>query len=181
MIWAMAVVGIFSNPAIPKGENTMSRTISLTGFALAFLCMSVSVPIVRAQAPRPALIWDVCWAGGADIPVPDQMAQAVFYVSGALPLFSIADYQDVPRAFARFILAKYPFPPGMTPTAQCGQVQSLAEALSFLKQFGTTPAFGAPNCKRAKCIMTDWTTPERAAAEVAAAPGSCNSGLCGWQ
>jgi hypothetical protein len=167
MIWDMAVVGIFSNPAIPKGD-TMSRIISLTGFALAFLCMSVSVEIVRAQAPQPVK-WDVCWVRGADIPVPQQMAQPVFYVSGAVPLYSVADYQPVERAFARFNADK--LPTGMTSSAMCGQFQSQAEALSAIKQLSTNGAFAGLSCKRARCIMTDWTsTPERPAAEVAAAP-----------
>jgi hypothetical protein len=195
-------IGIFSNPAIPKGERTMSRILSLTGFALAFLCMSVSVRVVWAQAvpaipacaggnkpaggnmpscapvtaPRPAgaaLIWDVCWVRGADIQIPQQMGQAVFYVSGALPLFSLADYQDVPKAFAKFNANK--LPTGMTAAAACVQFQSQAEALSWIKEYVTNltnPArvYAEPNCKRNQCIMTDWTTPERPAAEVAAAP-----------
>jgi hypothetical protein len=136
-----------------------------------------AAPPAQRQGTAPVLIWDVCWVRGVDIQAdPLQMAQAVFYVSGAMPLFSMADYHDVPSAFSRFIANKFKLPTGMTSSANCGQVQSLAEALSFIKQFGTTPAFGAPNCKRAHCIMTDWTNTPAASAPEPPAPAASRPG-----
>jgi hypothetical protein len=159
----------------------MRRIPLLTCLALAFLFLSMPVRIASAQAQgsaagpsaAPVLKWDVCWVRGVDIQAdPLQMAQAVFYISGAMPLFSMADYHDVPSAFARFIANKFKLPTGMTSSADCGQVQSMAEALSFIKQFGTTPAFGAPNCKRAHCIMTDWTNTPAGSAPAPPAPAA---------
>jgi hypothetical protein len=163
---------------------------------LAVLSLFMAVPNVwgaRAQAahngatgPSTArvLTWDVCWVRGVDIRTdPLQMGQAVFYVSDAMPLFSMADYHDVPSAFARFVANKFKFPAGMTSTANCTQLQSLAEAQSFIKQYVTIPIQrGILDCKRAHCIMTDWTnapaayTPDQAAASgPAPATPPCNS------
>jgi hypothetical protein len=112
---------------------------------LALLSLFLAVPNVwaaRAQAahngatgPSTArvLIWDVCWVRGVDIHTdPNQMGQAVFYVSGALSLYSMADYHDVPSAFARFIANKFKLPTGMTSSCDCAQFQSPAEALSWI-------------------------------------------------
>jgi hypothetical protein len=107
-------------------------------------------------------MWDVCWVRGADIRAdPLQMGQAVFYFSGAVPLASIADYPVVPAAFAKSVADK--LPGGLTSTADCTQLHTQVEALRLLniKQIGTTrdhdPFGGAPDCSRAKCVMTDWT------------------------
>jgi len=116
----------------------MCRIPSVTCLTLAFLFLSMPVRIASAQArgsaagpsAAPVVKWDVCWVCGADIQAdPLQMAQAVFYVSGAMPLFSMADYHDVPSAFSRFIANKFKLPTGMTSSADCAQFQSPAEAL----------------------------------------------------